>query len=111
MKVLSFTKKIQLFSKIDFEKDKWYASRKMDGLRNLSPIDATGNATCYSRSGNEFLTLDHVKESLKKLNVKDSLGKNFNEPYISKLSNIKFIIFYFKYVVLLTTFPYSKFYI
>jgi len=51
-------------------KDAWYASRKLDGLRCFGIIDEEGVIKMCSRSGNEFLTLDVVKDALHKLNLK-----------------------------------------
>tara|TARA_R110001592_G_scaffold327303_1_gene608422 strand:- start:3906 stop:5222 length:1317 start_codon:yes stop_codon:yes gene_type:complete len=53
----------------DFEEDMWLCSRKLDGVRCLAMIDDTGDIKFYSRGGNEFLTLDNVKEDLKKLQL------------------------------------------
>tara|TARA_Y100000034_G_C6900129_1_gene416005 strand:+ start:8 stop:1351 length:1344 start_codon:yes stop_codon:yes gene_type:complete len=55
---------------VDFENEMWLCSRKLDGVRCISVINENGDITFYSRGGNEFLTLDNVKEDLKKLNLK-----------------------------------------
>lgn len=52
--------------KVNFE-DGWYASRKLDGLRCIAIIDENGEIELRSRTGNEFLTLDLVKQELAKL--------------------------------------------
>lgn len=49
--------------------DVWLASRKLDGVRCLTIVDYQGNVKCYSRVGNEFETLQVVKEAVKKLQV------------------------------------------
>lgn len=49
--------------------DGWLASRKLDGLRCIAIIDEFGDITLRSREGNEFMTLDLVKEELSKLNL------------------------------------------
>jgi len=54
--------------KIDFIKEDYYASRKMDGLRGIAIID-NHDIKIYSRSGKEFFTLDVIKEELQKLNL------------------------------------------
>jgi DNA ligase 1 len=48
----------------DFEKDVWYASRKMDGVRCLAFVDVEGKATLYSRNGLKFETLNKIKEDI-----------------------------------------------
>jgi len=45
--------------------DVWFASRKLDGVRCLTMVDLQGNVKSYSRVGNEFETLDVVKEAIK----------------------------------------------
>jgi ATP dependent DNA ligase domain/DNA ligase OB-like domain len=52
--------------KVDFTKQKWFASRKLDGCRCITVIKANGDVTFLSRSGKEFTTLDKVKEALQK---------------------------------------------
>ena len=44
--------------------DKWYASRKLDGVRCLAITDGSGKCTLYSRMGKELTTLDKVKKSI-----------------------------------------------
>jgi len=56
---------------IDFTKDSWVASRKLDGVRCLAVIDEAGSISLWSRQGNEFETLQKVKDELDKLNLKD----------------------------------------
>ena len=57
--------------KVDFQKDTWYASRKLDGVRCLAVIDDKGDVSLWSRQGNEFETLQKVKDEIKKLGMKD----------------------------------------
>jgi len=52
-------------AKVSFNKDTWYASRKMDGCRLLTIIDASGNISCMSRTGNEFLSLERLKDAIR----------------------------------------------
>ena len=49
--------------------DVWLASRKLDGVRCLTIVDYQGNVKCYSRVGNEFETLQVVRDAVKKLQV------------------------------------------
>lgn len=50
---------------VDFGKDKWFASRKIDGMRLLTIIDEKGDITCFSRNGKELTSLDRIKEDIK----------------------------------------------
>ena len=52
--------------KVDFEKEKWYASRKLDGVRCICIIDENGNVNFFSRAGNQFLTLDVIGKEIQK---------------------------------------------
>lgn len=54
--------------KVNFEKDDWYASRKLDGLRCICIVMGS-DVKIYSRSGKEFNTLDVVKREIKNLNL------------------------------------------
>ena len=49
--------------------DVWFASRKLDGVRCITIVDYQGNVKCYSRAGNEFETLQVVKDAVKELAV------------------------------------------
>jgi len=49
--------------------DIWLASRKLDGVRCLTIVDYQGNVKSYSRVGNEFETLQVVKDAIKLLGV------------------------------------------
>lgn len=55
----------------DFEKEEWYASRKLDGLRNLIIIDGNGNSTAWSRSGKQFTTLGKITDYFDTLGLKN----------------------------------------
>jgi DNA ligase-1 len=50
--------------------DIWLASRKLDGVRCITIVDVNGDIKCYSRQGNEFETLQVVKDAVSKLGVK-----------------------------------------
>lgn len=54
-------------SYVDFAKDTWYASRKLDGVRLLTVIDEEGKVKCMSRNGKEFLSLGRLKEEIQEL--------------------------------------------
>ncbi len=56
-------------TKVDFIKDRHYSSRKMNGLRCTIICDEKGEPTCYSRTGKEFLTLDVLKDAIRKLST------------------------------------------
>ena len=49
--------------------DVWFASRKLDGVRCITIVDYQGNVKSYSRVGNEFETLQVVKDAIKSLGV------------------------------------------
>ncbi len=49
--------------------DVWLASRKLDGVRCITIVDINGDIKCYSRQGNEFETLQVVKDAISKLGV------------------------------------------
>ena len=49
--------------------DVWFASRKLDGVRCITVVDYNGEVKCYSRVGNEFETLQVVKDAVKELGV------------------------------------------
>lgn len=61
----SFEEKI-----VDFSKDTWYASRKLDGVRCLVVADEKGKVTCFSRQGKIFETLGRVEESVEGLGIR-----------------------------------------
>lgn len=56
---------------VDYYKDTWYASRKLDGLRCICAVNPEGNARFYSRKGIEFTTLGVLKDAVKKSGLKD----------------------------------------
>ena len=47
----------------------WYASRKLDGVRCLAVVDATGRVELRSRQGQVFDTLDKVVKDIEALNL------------------------------------------
>ena len=48
---------------INFEKEDWYCSRKLDGVRCIT-IYKDGVLRFFSRTGNEFFVLDNVKKAI-----------------------------------------------
>ena len=54
---------------VDFVKDKWFASRKLDGCRCLVIVNQTGNVSTWSRQGNQFETLEKVEQAIKALGM------------------------------------------
>lgn len=57
--------------KVDFKKDVWYVSRKLDGVRCLIVVDDKGKAKSFSRAGKQFHTLSLVENEIEKLGVKN----------------------------------------
>jgi DNA ligase-1 len=58
-------------NRCDFEKDEWYASRKLDGVRSICRIDDQGEIQFYSRNGKKFDTLGTLKLEMYKLGLKN----------------------------------------
>ena len=56
---------------VDFTKEQWIASRKLDGVRCLAVIDEFGKATLWSRQGNQFDTLSKVVNEVESLGLTD----------------------------------------
>lgn len=83
--------------KVDFMKDDWYLSRKLDGVRCLAFFNEWGEVSLYSRSGKPFLTLDKVKEELQGLDLQNVVmdgeicivDENGNEDFQSIIKEIK----------------------
>jgi DNA ligase-1 len=59
--------------KIDFENQRWFASRKLDGVRCLAFFDETGEVKFFSRQGKEFHTLSKLAGELKRLNIRSAV--------------------------------------
>jgi len=51
-------------NKVDFEKDTWFVSRKLDGIRVITFFNEDGTIQFFSRKGHEFFTLDVLKQEL-----------------------------------------------
>ena len=56
-------------SKVDFNKQTWFASQKLDGVRCLAIVDNNGKCNFYSRQGKTFDTLDTLKNEIESLNL------------------------------------------
>lgn len=55
----------------DFDKQRWFASRKLDGCRAIAVVDADGAVTFLSRAGNEFKTLQIAADAIKAAGFKN----------------------------------------
>ena len=55
---------------VDFEKQEWFASRKLDGIRCITIVDANGNVNTYSRAGKEFTTLDKIRTDISAMGLR-----------------------------------------
>ena len=53
---------------VNFDKDVWYASHKLDGLRCITIVE-DGVVSHFSRNGKEFLTLGVLTNHIKKLGI------------------------------------------
>ena len=77
--------------------DRWFVSRKLDGVRCLTVIDANGEPKFFSRQGKEFLTLDNLKTDIKVLGLKNTvldgevciLNENGDEDFAGIIKEIK----------------------
>lgn len=84
-------------TKLDFTKNQFYASRKLDGVRTVALIDANGDITIKSRSGKEYLTLDVIKDQLRSLNLRNVVldgeccivEQNGNENFQAMMKEIR----------------------
>ena len=82
--------------KVDWN-DGWYVSRKLDGVRCLTIIDANGEVKFFSRAGNPFSTLDNLKPSIQKIGLKNMVldgeicmtDENGDEDFQSIIKEIK----------------------
>jgi len=55
--------------KVDFNKQKWFASQKLDGVRCLAMVDENGQCNFYSRQGKTFDTLDTLRKEIESLGL------------------------------------------
>lgn len=49
--------------------NRWFVSRKLDGVRCLAIVDEEGFCTLYSRMGKELLTLNKIKEAIEETGI------------------------------------------
>lgn len=82
--------------KIHFDKDTWFVSRKLDGVRCLIIVDDKGNVSSFSRAGKKFKTLSLIEQEIKELGVKNIVydgemcivDKDGNEDFQSIMKEI-----------------------
>jgi DNA ligase-1 len=90
----AFDEKTQ--KKVNWE-DRWFVSRKLDGVRCLTIINANGEPRFYSRQGKEFFTLDNLKADIKALGLTNTVldgevcivDQNGNEDFAGIIKEIK----------------------
>lgn len=58
--------------KVDWN-DKWFVSRKLDGVRCITIIDNAGDVKFFSRAGNEFTTLERLKTHIESLGLSNQV--------------------------------------
>jgi DNA ligase-1 len=86
-----------LEDRLDLSRVKWYASRKLDGVRTIFVVDGKGDSVAYSREGNPFKTLDVAHRELKKLKLRNvvldteccELNPDGSEDFKRVVGNIK----------------------
>ena len=84
-------------AKVNFKKDDWYVSRKLDGVRCIAIFNEWGEVSLYSRSGKPFTTLNKVKEELQNLELTNMVmdgevcivDENGDEDFQSIIKEIK----------------------
>ena len=59
--------------RVDFDSKEWWASRKLDGVRCVTVIDANGDVKFFSRQGKEFLTLSKLAADIKSLGLRSKV--------------------------------------
>ena len=77
--------------------DVWFASRKLDGVRCITVVGLDGEVKCYSRQGNEFETLDVIREAVKQMGLRGVvfdgeiclMDKDGNEDFPGIMKQIK----------------------
>ena len=72
-KIALATKFEECVDTVDFDKEEWYSSHKLDGIRCVTIIDDHGNPTFWSREGNEFSMLRNLVPEIKLLNLKNKV--------------------------------------
>jgi len=56
---------------INFERDDWFGSFKLDGYRCIAIIDENSDTQFFSRNGNQFHTLGKIAKEIKELGIKN----------------------------------------
>jgi len=87
----------KMAKKVDFSKDTFFVSRKLDGCRCICIIDANGEPKYFSRAGNEFLTLKNLDAEIISLGLKNMVldgeicmtDSNGNENFQGIIKEIK----------------------
>jgi DNA ligase-1 len=75
----------------------WLISRKLDGCRCLTVVGYDGSIQCMSRLGNEFSTLQTIKDSIQRIGVKGvvfdgeicKIDANGKDDFIGAVSEVK----------------------
>lgn len=88
--------KISKSAKPDFNKERWYCSRKLDGVRCIC-IKKGDDVRFYSRTGKEYLTLEKVKDEVEQLGIDFAvfdgelclLDKDGNEDFQNVMKEIR----------------------
>ena len=83
--------------KVDFTKQEWFSSRKLDGVRCITIVDPNGNVKCYSRAGKEFETLDKIRTDISSMGLRGVVfdgevclvDENGNEDFQGIMKEIK----------------------
>jgi len=95
---VALAQKYEAVSKnVDFGNQEWFASRKLDGIRCLTIVDADGNVNCYSRAGKEFKTLDKIRTDISAMGLRGVVfdgevcivDENGNEDFQGIMKEIK----------------------
>jgi DNA ligase-1 len=87
----------KMAKKINFMRDTWFVSRKLDGVRCICIIDENGEPKYFSRAGNEFLTLKNLDAEIISLGLKNMvidgeicmMDENGNENFQGIIKEIK----------------------
>jgi DNA ligase-1 len=82
--------------KIDFDKDTWFASRKLDGVRCLIIVDEKGKSKSFSRAGKQFNTLSLIEKEIESLGCRNVvfdgeicvIDENGNEDFQNVMKEI-----------------------
>ena len=93
---VALANKYETFShKIDY-KERWFVSRKLDGVRIITIIDNKGKIAFYSRTGKVILTLAKIEASIGLLGLKNKvfdgemcIVNNDKEDFTAIISQIR----------------------